>query len=168
MVIQTATVVALSVSGWCLSGTEWKPNKVEGSMCFTYKQSYVFTPNTESSLAMPGLGVTAVLLSTQDTSVHISLRYILNKHIANVNNSGLREKQANWCRVARRSAALPLGLVCSAASLLGSWLPLVFFFCLIWSKDWLSKRERQTASESEEGGVVYCFWRKRCRVTCCS
>lgn len=134
MVIQTATVVALSVSGWCLSGTEWKPTKVEGSMCFTYKHNYVFTPNTESSLAMPGLGVAAVLLSTQDTSVHISLRYILNKHIANVNNSRLREKQANWCRVARRSAALPLGLVCSAASLLGSWLPLVFFFALYGQK----------------------------------
>lgn len=68
--IRTATVVALSVPGRYLSGTEWGPDKVEGSMCFKYKYSYVFTINTQCSQAVPDEGVVTELLALPHTHTH--------------------------------------------------------------------------------------------------
>lgn len=75
------------------------------------------------------------------------------------NSFRLWESQANRKRAIRRILQL-----CLSGSLFSSrWLPLPDFFSLIWSQERLSNRERD--SGSEDGGVVYCFWRKRCRVT---
>lgn len=168
MRLETATVAALCVSGWYLSETERRPNE-EGSMCFTYKYSYVLTPNTTHN-ALWLLSLFLTLPSTNiysrykhGTNTWISDKVVSSEHTANINSFILRESP-----VARRNVQLCLSsclLSSSSSSLLEAGFPCLF--CLIWSQEWLSKKERDSLC-IEDGGVVYCFWRKRCRVTSCT
>lgn len=86
---------------------------------------------------------------------------ISNKHTANINSFRLRERRANWDGVTRRN----LQPVCSAAAAAAdAGFPCLFFALYGHKSGWVRERD----SRSEDGGVVYCFWRKRCRVTLCS
>lgn len=102
-------------------------------------------------------------ISTHGTNTWISDKVVSSEHTANINSFILRESL-----VARRNVQLCLSsclLSSSSSSLLEAGFPCLF--CLIWSQEWLSKKERDSLC-IEDGGVVYCFWRKRCRVTSCT
>lgn len=147
MRLETATVAALCVSGGYLSGTERRPNE-EGSMCFTYKYSYVLTPNTTHN-ALWLLSLLLTLPSTNTylhgTNIWISDKVVSSEHTANINSFMLRESP-----VARRNVQLCLSscLLSSSSSggssLRAGKLASPVFFCLIWSQEWLSKKERDS------------------------
>lgn len=145
--------------------------------CVSYINTAMYPCQTEHSVDVPGPGpyhrvdwsptLTRANFKTHATGVWISRQSFQSKPKFKAQFQGKVDKlgQSHW----QKSATLPLSLF--AQQQLACWeagFPCLFF-CLIWSQEWLSKRERHTASMSEDGGVVYCFfWRKGCRVTGCT
>lgn len=138
-------------------------------MCLKYKY-YVFTINTCCSQAVPDRGVVTELcrLSHTHISTHnhpprthtakafgpVTGNLISNKHPANMNS--LREREAGkrdgeeFCSSASQPSA--------AAAAAAAGFPV--FFCLIWSQEWWSNRERGWRCGllflAEERGVGLC------------
>lgn len=129
-----------------------------------------FTINTAMCLLqiLNALSVITELLNFPHTHKFWDLNQfwvVWSKYSQHINSFRPRKSQENKGRVSRRNVQL-----CSSACLLnrsqlaGKLAALVFFFALYGHKSgWVRERD----SKSEDGGVVYCFWRKRCRVTCC-
>lgn len=163
---------------WGWGVTRWKG---EGSVCFTHKYCCVLTANTTHNTSLrlvsgPGVIRAAHSLSarahTQDIFTDI---WICDKVV----QLSTRQTLTASCseKVSTRKEAQPCLSSCllsssgrcsnsSSSSLLAGKLACPVFFCLIWSQEWLSKKERH--SRLGGGGVVYCSWRKRCRVTSCT
>lgn len=167
-------MVALSVSG-CLEQkgdlTRWRAacvSNINTGMCLlqTQKQD------------VPDLGAVTKKCSLSPPHTHTLRKSIWfsDKHL------NFKQTYSQTSTVSLRKAGKlgteSLQEICNSLQLLARWFsggsssPLAWlpptFFALYGHKSWLSKRERERVSGSEDGGVVYCFWRKRCRVTCCS
>lgn len=146
-----------------------------GAACVSYINTAMYLCQTEHSVNVPGPGViteTGLPHSYMQISKHMPWVFgsvtsnFKQKHSriqGSVSGKGGQigtESLAEICNAASQP-------VCSAAAgLLGSWLPLSFFALYGHKSGWV--RERDTASVSEGGGVVYCFWRKWCSVTGCT
>lgn len=117
-------------------------------MCFTYKYSYVLTPNTTHN----ALWLLSLLLTLPSTNIYLhSTNIWISDKVVQVNTqltltascSEKAQSPGEMCNSVSRHVCSAAAEAAAAACVLGSWLPPVFF-CLIWSQEWLSKKERDS------------------------